>query len=476
MPIILDQIKRLADSKWSGIPGSVAVCVGLDLHSTPGLLKVHQKLTKDSGATVDAFARIAVAASNGYTFWFSYTTGKIWARSSAGTWSLAYTTVATGDDFCVGAMEYNGFIYWATPSRLHRVTIAGADDSWTAGAVSLDWATFAVTDAGFHPMAIQNAILFIGDGYQVASVNGSATFNNNALDIKTPHRIKDMIAYELDILIGTLVATTVNKAEVLRWDTVSPSWTSSDPIEEVGINSFIRDDNYVYAQAGRAGNLYFYNGEQLEPYKRIPGDFSNVKYGEVYPGSVGNFRGIPIFGFSNSPESGNSTGNPANQGVYSFGSYSRDYPKVMDLSFVISEAVLSGIEIGAILVVDFDVFVAWKNGSTFGVDKIDYTAKYASAYFETRLLFQDQRDISKSLARVYSLYETLPSGTSITFSYKTNHGSYVDMTSVTDSTNNEVYAELDVSDTGALQVKVAFGVSSNDAPTLEIPLGVEINA
>lgn len=471
--IVLDRINGLSDSKWSGIKNSVAACVGLDLHSTPGLIKVHQKLTKNSGATVDAFCRVAVSASNGYTFWFSYTTGKIFARSSAGTWTLAYTTSAgAGASGCLGAIEYNGFIYWATQSRLHRIAIANADDSWAS--VSLDWATLTVTDSGFHPMAIQNATLFIGDGYQVSSVNSSGTFTATALDIKTPHRIKDLIAYELDLLIGTLVATTVNKAEVLRWDTVSPSWTSSDPIEEVGINSFIRDDNYVYAQAGRAGNLYFYDGEQLQPFKRIPGSFSNVKYGEVYPGSVGNFKGIPIFGFSNSPESGNSTGNPADQGVYSFGSYSRDYPKVMDLSFVISEAVVAGIEIGAILVVDFDVFVAWKNGSSFGVDKIDYTAKYASAYFETMMLFQDKRDLVNTLTKVYSLYETLPSGTSLTFSYKINHGSYVAMTSVTDSNNNEVYAELSVPNSGALQLKVAFGVSSNDAPTLDAPLGVDL--
>ena len=65
MAIILPQINGLADSKWSGVKYSVAKCVGLDLHSTPGLLQVHQKLTKDSGATVDAFCRVSLTASNG---------------------------------------------------------------------------------------------------------------------------------------------------------------------------------------------------------------------------------------------------------------------------------------------------------------------------------------------------------------------------------------------------------------------------
>lgn len=473
MAILLDTIRGLSDSKWSGIAGSVYACVGLDIHSTPGLLKVHQKLTKNSGSTVTEFCRVKVSASNGYSFWFSYTSGKIWARSSAGTWTLAYTTVpGAGNAGCLGAIEYNGYIYWATQSRLHRVTIAGADDSWAAGAVSLNWATFSITDSEFHPMAQQDNRLFIGDGYYVAEVNEDGTFDPDALDIKTPHRIKCITDYELDILLGTIVATTVSRAEIIRWDTVSSSWNTSDPIEETGINAFIKDDNYTYAQAGRAGNIYFYNGEKLESFKRISGDYSNVKYGEVYPDSVANFRGVPIFGFSNSPEAGNSTGNPAPQGIYSFGSYSRDYQKVLDLSWVISEAVTSGIEIGAIMVSDFDIFVAWKNGSSYGVDKIDYTAKYASAYFETMMLFQDKRDVLKTLSEIYALYNSLPTSCGLTFSYSVNGAAYVDMTSTTDSILNKIYVQdVNVPNVGSLQIKVSFTVSSNNAPTLEIPLG-----
>lgn len=460
-----------SDSKWSGIEGSFAEVVGLDGISTPGLLKVRQKLTKESGSTVDAFVKVKVAVSTGESFWFSSTTGKIWRRSSTGTWLLVYTTSpAAGAAGCLGALEYNGFLYWATQSRLHRISMTATISTaagWTAGAVP-DWATFAVTDADFHPMAIQDITLFIGDGNRVASVNSSGTFDNNALDIKTPLRIKTMAPYEFDLVIGTYVADTVNYTEIIRWDTVSPSWNTSDPIEEVGINAFIRDDNYLYANAGRVGNLYLFNGEQLVPFKRIPGTYSNTQYGTIHPGAVGNFMGVPVFGFSNG------AGNPAKQGVYSFGSYSRDYQKVLDLSWVISEDVTSSIEIGAILVADFDLLVAWKNGSSFGVDKIDYTAKYASAYFETMMLFQDQRNILKALANVSAFYNSLPASTGFTFSYSINGAAYVAMTSVTNSILNEVHAQLSVGDVGSLQIKVAFTVSANDSPTLEA-LGVDLS-
>ena len=132
----------------------------------------------------------------------------------------------------------------------------------------------------------------------------------------------------------------------------------------------------------------------------------------------------------------------------------------------------SSIEIGAILVADFDLLVAWKDGTTYGVDKIDYTAKYASAYLETMMLAQANRDDLKTLAEVYALYNALPASTGITFSYSVNGGAYVAMTSVTDSIIQKVGADLTLPSIGSLQIKVQFTVATNDAPTVEA-IGLE---
>lgn len=473
MAIILQQINGLADSKWNGIIGSVYKMIGIDIHSEPGLTKVQQKLEVEStGTNADEFCRVALAASNGYSFWFSYTSGKIWAENG-GTWTLAYTTVpGAGGAGTLGAMEYNGFIYWATESRLYRVTIAGADDSWAAGAVNggvtTGWQTFGVTDSEWHPMALQNLSLFIGDGNQVASVDDSGTFDDNALDIKTPLRIKSMIDFEIDLLIGTFVDNNVSRTEIIRWDTESTSWNTLDPIEEVGINAFIRDDNFVYAQAGLAGNIYFFNGRTLEPFNKIPGEYSNTKYGEVHPGSHANFQGRPIFGFSNG------SGNPAEQGVYTLGSYSRNYPKVLDLSWVNSQDKTASQEIGAIVVKNSEVMVAWKDSSSFGVDRLDNSNKYASASIETRMLFQDKRDQQNTLREVEAFYHSLPASTGLTFSYDINNAGYVAMTSVDDTEKNRIYSERGGAEFGSLKIKVAFTTNNNDAPEIEA-IGVNID-
>ena len=68
----------LSDSKWSGTQDSFYKMVGLDMHSSPGVLKVAQKMAKDSGSTVTEFCKERVASSNGYTYWGSADSGKIW--------------------------------------------------------------------------------------------------------------------------------------------------------------------------------------------------------------------------------------------------------------------------------------------------------------------------------------------------------------------------------------------------------------
>ena len=118
-------IQGLSDSRWSGVAGSVAALIGINLHSTPGLIKVHQKLTKNSGATVDEFCKIAVSVSTGVQIWFSSTSGKIWEKDTSDVWTLVYTTApGAGTAGCSGAKEFDGYIYWATQSRLHRMPVA----------------------------------------------------------------------------------------------------------------------------------------------------------------------------------------------------------------------------------------------------------------------------------------------------------------------------------------------------------------
>ncbi len=462
-PIILNHFNNggIADSPWSGLSNSMSELVGLDLHSTPGLVNVNQALAKESGANVTEFCKFSVAASDGKNYWFSSTSGKVWEESN-GVYTMVHTTTpSAGTAYCTGAEEYNGFIYWATQSRLHKIPISGLPN-W-ATAVE-DFATLT-NSAEYHPMLEVNGVLFIGDGKDVHQVDGTA-FTASALDIKEPHVTKSLGQIGTDLLIGTEIAGTSGKAGIYRWDTYSISYLTFDPVPEDAVNAFLKADNFTYAQAGGAGNIYIFNGEKLELYYKIPGEYSSVKRSITHSDAVGMMNGQILFGFSNV------IGNPANQGVYMIGRNSRNYRYVMDLSFPISERsgsdfVLSDIEIGSIIVRGFDVWVSWKRGSSYGVDKLDYNTKLNGAYMTSRYMVFDRPNLM-TISEIITAYQSMPSSCDIDILTDVDYsGSFTLQTTTQDTDRNIKITDSARQEANIMMIKVLFTTSSNDAPTLE---------
>lgn len=459
----------IADSEYLGAENSVAEAVGLDIHSESGVIKVNQKLTKESGSLVDDFVKASIPCSDGNSYHFGSTNGKIWKRASNGTWTLEATAApAAGAIGILEAKEYQGYIYYAMQSRLGRWQIGTA---WSTRNDS--WATFTNTDASWHPMRIVSLVLYIGDGKFVAQVD-AGTFSANALDIASPLRIKSLGRLNTDLLIGTYVSDNVTETEIIRWNTWSVSFSTSDPIPEVGVNAFLDTDNNVIVNAGTKGNLYMYNGTSLEEYKQVKGVYTGSAKGFVHPNAKFNFNGLPLFGFSNV------SGNPANQGVYSLGRTNRNYPFVLNLEYAISTGNLSGIEIGAICPISADQFtVSWKDtngGTTYGVDVLDLTAKATLAYFVTRVIMADRTTLL-NYSTVHAAYRSLPTGTSITVQKKVNSdtsfGSAI--TAKVDAKRLLTSTSVDINDAVRVQLKVSLVASANTAPELELA-EVNINA
>jgi hypothetical protein len=457
----------LATSKWSGVKDSLYKFIGWDPHSLPGIIQVEQKMTAETtGSEPDEFCRVAVNSSNGAQYWFSYTSGKIWERPTDETWRLVHTTTpAAGGAGCLGAAEYQGFIYWATESRLHRITVANADNNnWAADAVE-DYGTFGITNASYHPMLEQNRVLYIGDGNRVAQVD-AGTFSANALDIKSPYVIKSLGMIGTDLLIGTYVADNVTANKIIRWNTWSLDFTSQDTIPEVGINAFLPADNMVLIQAGNQGNIYYYDGTNLELFAKIPGNYSSTAYGEVYPNSVANKNGQILFGFSNG------SGNPADELIYRIARHDRDFPYIMDQPYPSSarsgdEFVLTGLQVGALLVVGNILYAAWTNGATSWVDKLDIATKLNGAYFETRVVTVN-REEQENFSGAIVAYADLPSDTGVNFYLDKNYAGYGNALDKFTDVARKIIRTKDVgTEFNALQVKIKVITSSNDGPKIE---------
>lgn len=160
--IVIKNVNRggIAESRYSGIPDSVAMMVGLDIHSEPGIIKINNELAlhSDAGTDINEFCLDAIACSNGVIYWFSSESGKIW-EDDDGDLSLVYTTAPTrGEAKILSAIEYQGHIYWTTQNYVHRILVAKTSD----------WATNA--EPNYMELNLdQPAIDGLGDTYTTAT-------------------------------------------------------------------------------------------------------------------------------------------------------------------------------------------------------------------------------------------------------------------------------------------------------------------
>lgn len=452
----------IADSDYVGNANSVAEAVGLDIHSESGIIKVNQKLTKESGTTVDDFVKASVPCSDGNTYLFGSTNGKVWKRASNGTYSLEATvSPAVGAIGVLGAKEYKGYIYYATQNRLGRWQLGTA---WSTR--DDNWATFLNGNASYHPMRIISLVLYIGDGNVVAQVD-AGTFSNNALDLEARLTVKCLGQMNTDLLVGTIVSANVPEAQIARWNTWSVSFSYSDPVPEAGVNCFLETDNNIIVSVGTKGNLYLYNGSQLEEYKRVKGVYTGTNKATVHENATFNFNGMPLFGFSNV------SGNPAYQGVYSLNRTNRNYPYVLNLENYISSTNLSNVEIGSITPISSDQFlVSWKDttvGTVYGVDVLDLTAKTPLAWFATRTMIVNRTQIN-NYKEMNVPYRSLPTGSDIKIYKKINSDtSFTEITEAENDADRLMFSsEVNISDAVRFQGKVELIPNGNNAPEVEL--------
>jgi hypothetical protein len=299
------------------------------------------------------------------------------------------------------------------------------------------------------------------DSSSIINVYPDTDFTNRTeFNLVSPERIQTMTDFDIDILVGT---RDVNKGRVLRWDGVSEGWSAQDDLEEQGINAFIRDDNYMYVQAGFYGRMYFYNGEKLDPYKRIPGDWSPTKTAKINPNASAFHLGVPVFGLSNV------AGNPTLQGVYGFGSYGVGYPKTLSLDFPIPTNVFEGVEIGSMVADGADLYVSYKDATDVGVAKLDWANKYNGAYLETNALMgTENRSDFTNIDAVNVDYTDLPANTGITIAYKKNYDStFTTLSGITFPKLKQVKARETITDIANLILKISLTTNTNATPNVE---------
>lgn len=407
------------------------VLENIDVHTQLGTAKSQLALVKDSGSTITEAVILCVAPS-GTVYAFSKTTGKIWKRSTAGSWSSVTANPDTSGH--KGCAFYNGFIWYTTASILSRF----APD--TEGSRVNSFGAYT-NDSQYKPMVQHdNATkLYIGDGNIIASVNKSDNFSVNVLDLPSEQNATALLPFGIDLSIGTIVGSNVHSSKVYRWDTYSTTFHIPDEIDEIGVNTWIKSNNanIIFALAGTEGNIYAYTGNQLEFYKQFRDTTP-----EINPYNTTTLNGRSLVAIDDK--------------IYSI------YRKRRGLDFALAGEYKTsqgdGTTIHSMTTTGSTLLVAWEKAGTFGVDKID--TNRATGKITTPI------SIGK-LSNVRVKYASLPTGTSIGIEVSEDGGAFTSKTVVVDARNNIVRLASQLKDVNSLRARITLNSSGANTPIIE---------
>lgn len=399
---LIKSFTGLSDYENKGITGSFKFGKNLDVRSDTDSLKANQALTEDvSGVTLDSVVLFIVNSSDGNAYLFTRN-GKIYKRTSAGVYSLVYTD---SEGVITGACEWmndNGdtFIYWATATKLHRKALPGTSN-WSDVDATVNGQTYPKTDltsATWHTMKVIKGALYICNVSKIAIVGYDDSYSNEILQLIPGSVSKCLMEFGNYAYIGCGRSDNGQRGSLFTWDTAqSLNYNTYKHIGETPINAML-DGEYPIMQVGTSGKLRLADtSSYMLPIRSIPGG------GQVNPDGIESDDLVYMGVFGNNDDVDNTT----RTGVYTFGRNRLNSNPVLNLDYA-----LDCDEIGSVKKVGTDLLISYKDGSTYGVKKVD-TANKATGLFRSIDLKAPTSSYDPSWLKVRLVMKPLPVGTSV---------------------------------------------------------------
>lgn len=454
----------LSQSSKVGLAGTFRFGNNLDIFSDPDKLQISTKATKDSGGTVTDLILFGVTNTINSNLYFLSEGGKVYKRTSAGVWSTL-TTLGGGNGQGLAWFSGTNLIYGVSGDEVFTIDPSG--DSISEGVRTLNSATW-------HPIEPFLDKCFFGNGRTIVSVDASGIEydeDNVGGGIVLDYNYKARCIKNIGdwLLVGT-ESDNSSDARYFLWDGTSDFYNYARSMKgENGIKSIeVGDDGSVILLVGQQGHLYQLVGldSALMKIKTIP-RIEKDKTIETYPGSMTSYQGFPVIGLSYG------TSVTAERGVYVYGAIDRNYNKALNLSHIISTGTTTGIttQVGCLLSVGTnDLYVCWRDNTTYGVDKIDGSSIQSTALWESLV-----HDAGQPFRRKYyknfkvKLTKDLSSGEVITLSYKKDGGSWTSIGTLDYSVDGAIQEKRFKHDVKAnnLEIKLAFAQSGSTAPSID---------
>ena len=213
-------------------------------------------------------------------------------------------------------------------------------------------------------------------------------------------------------------ATIVDAEESRRyyWDGIQPSFNFSEPIKVGAPNAatFHKGDTFVGVYGFR-GTLYDSKSEN-ELTHEAP-KLAKGKNVEVYPGAIAKDGNRTLVGFAGSTD--DSSG--IELGVYEHGGQTSDTPIGFNFPYIIStgNTQATNLKIGLVKVIGKDTYIGWREGSSYGLDKVTLGDDAATSGIYESLIFDNVNPKKEDLAiTLTATFIGLAAGESVKLGYK----------------------------------------------------------
>lgn len=387
-----------------------------------------------------------------------------------GTKTLAFASVATGDNVFTFATPLrlvigNNYHFHVTTS-----TITGAPKVTSNVASDLEGAEFIVEygvliDADYHPTVSLEDLLIIGNERYLATFN-QATYDPNTIAFDPGFQVRTLIKTEEYVIAECYKGSSPLDAEEAKryyWDGIAPSFNFSEPIKIGAPNATVGGKESITGVYGFRGTLYDGKTEKEKTHE-VP-KLAKGKNIEVYPGAIDKIENRVLIGFAGSTD--DTTG--VELGIYEFGGQISDTPQGLNLPFIIStgNTQATNLKIGLVKVIGKDIYSGWREGSSYGLDKVTLGDNAATSGLYESLLFDAENAKKQKLAlQLKATFVALASGESVQLGYQIDRsGSFTLGTA--ESTVGAVEVELGIySRYKELEMKFILASSSGSFPRL----------
>ena len=315
-----------------------------------------------------------------------------------------------------------------------------------------------IADTEWHP-AVQFLNMAVFGNEKYLAVWDQATYNPNKLQFAPGYKVRALTKWREYIVAACWRGSNIDSFEDGRlyfWDGILSTFNFFKETKQGLPNAITASDERLFGVYGSSGEIYI-NNEPFQKVQDIP-KIGRGKKVEIYPGAMTQWQGQTLIGVAGSTD--DSTG--LEQGVYSFGSRQEGQPEVLSFPITISTGTTQGttLKIGMVKGFGKDLYISWRDGSSYGVDKIIKTDSAATTGTWESLIFDDGRpQKTKDAFDLVIEFEQLESGESITPKYRINRADNF-TSGDTVSTVGETRAQVSINQLFK-EIEIGFNVASS---------------